>query len=312
MKGKILKILRTEKGFVSGETLSSTLGVSRVSIWKHIQKLRDVGYDIETTSKGYQLNHSPDVPFSWELPGRESRVHYFDEVASTMEIAKELARKGCPDFSVVVAGRQKKGRGRLNRVWVSDPGGLYFTIVLRPQIPIMLSSRVSFLASMTLARLLREFYDIDAMVKWPNDILVNERKICGMLTELEAEAESVHFINIGIGINVNNDPSQLEPRASSLNLILGKPVSKKKLLARFLDEFETQMKTADFKHVVSEWKNYTITLNRHVRIVTHQETSEGTAVDVDENGALILKMADGSLKEILYGDCFHWDSTEQE
>jgi BirA family biotin operon repressor/biotin-[acetyl-CoA-carboxylase] ligase len=307
MKGKILKILRTEKGLVSGETLSSALGVSRVSIWKHIQKLRDVGYDIETTSKGYQLIHAPDVPFSWELPGRESSVHYFDEVESTMEIAKELAHKGCPDFTIVVAGRQKKGRGRLNRVWISDPGGLYFTIVLRPQIPIMLSPRVSFLASMTLARILRESYDIDAMVKWPNDILVNERKICGMLTELEAEAESVHFINIGIGINVNNDPSQLEPRASSLNLILGRQVSKKEFLARFLDEFETQMKTADFKHVVSEWKNYTVTLNRHVRIVTNLETSEGTAVDVDDNGALILKMADGSLKEILYGDCFHRD-----
>jgi BirA family biotin operon repressor/biotin-[acetyl-CoA-carboxylase] ligase len=307
MKGKILKILRTEKGLVSGETLSAALGVSRVSIWKHIQKLRDVGYEIEATAKGYQLIYSPDVPFSWELTGRESGVHYFDEVASTMETAKELAHKGCPDFTVVVAGRQTKGRGRLDRVWISDPGGLYFTIVLRPQIPIMLSSRVSFLASMTLARMLRESYDIDAMVKWPNDILVNERKICGMLTELEAEAESVHFINIGIGINVNNDPSQLEPRASSLNLILGRQVSKKEFLARFLDEFETQMTTADFKRVVSEWKNYTITLNRHVRIVTNQETSEGTAVDVDENGALILKMADGSLKEILYGDCFHRD-----
>jgi BirA family biotin operon repressor/biotin-[acetyl-CoA-carboxylase] ligase len=146
-------------------------------------------------------------------------------------------------------------------------------MVLRPQIPIMLSSRVSFLASMTLARVLRERYDIDAMVKWPNDILVNERKICGMLSEVETEAESVHFINIGIGINVNNDPTQLEPRASSLNLILGRPVSKKEILARFLDEFETRMTTADFKHVVSEWKNYTITLNRHVRIVTNQETT---------------------------------------
>ena len=104
----------------------------------------------------------------------------------------------------------------------------------------------------------------------------------------------------------------MEPRASSFRLILGRPVSKKEFLARFLDEFETKMATADFKHVVSEWKNYTITLNRHVRVVTNQETWEGTAVDVDENGALILKMADGSLKKILYGDCFHWDSAELE
>jgi BirA family biotin operon repressor/biotin-[acetyl-CoA-carboxylase] ligase len=307
MKAEILKILRAEKENVSGEMFSLALGVSRVSIWKHIQKLREAGYDIETSRKGYRLIHSPDVPFSWELAERASRVHYFEEASSTMEIAKEMAHKGCPDFTVVIAGRQTKGRGRLDRVWISDPGGLYFTIVLRPQIPIMLSSRVSFLASMTMARLLRQRFDIDAMVKWPNDILVNERKLCGMLTELEAEADAVHFINIGIGINVNNDPSQLEPRATTLNVILGKPVSKKEFLAGFLDEFEAQMKTADLKHVVSEWKNYTVTLNRHVRIVTNQETSEGTAVDVNENGALILKLADGSLKEILYGDCFHRD-----
>ena len=165
---------------------------------------------------------------------------------------------------------------------------------------------------MTLARIIRESYHIDAMVKWPNDILVDERKVCGMLTEMEAEADSVHFINIGIGINVNNDPSHLEPRASSLNLILGRQVSKKEFLARFLDEFETQMATADFKQVVAEWKTYTITLNRHVRIVTNQETSEGTALDVDQNGALILKMPDGSLKNILYGDCFHRDETKLE
>ncbi len=305
MKGKILNILRAEKGIVSGEILSASLGISRVSIWKHIQKLRQLGYQIQTTPKGYQLVNSPDIPFSWELPAREANVHYFDEVASTMEIAKDLAHKGCPDFTVVIADRQIKGRGRLDRAWVSDPGGLYFTVVLRPQIPIMLSSRVSFLASMTLAHILREGYDVDARVKWPNDILVNERKLSGMLTEMEAEAERVNFINIGIGINVNNDPSRSELQASSLKKLLGRQISRKELLSRFLDEFESRMQQVDFDRIVSEWKKYTITLNRHVRIVTNQETSEGIAVDVDDNGALILKLADGSLEKILYGDCFH-------
>jgi BirA family biotin operon repressor/biotin-[acetyl-CoA-carboxylase] ligase len=284
MKGKILNILRIEKGIVSGETLSASLGISRVSIWKHIQKLSRLGYQIQTTPKGYRLMKSPDIPFSWELPGREANVHYFDELTSTMEMAKDLAHKGCPNFTVVIAGRQKKGRGRLDRAWMSDPGGLYFTVVLRPQIPIMFITRVSFLASITLARILRETYEADARVKWPNDILVDDHKISGMLTEMEAEADRVNFINIGIGINVNNDPS----------LLLG-----------FLDEFESGMQHVDFDDIVSEWKKLTITLNRRVRIVTNQETSEGIAVDVDDDGALILKMADGSLKKILYGDCFH-------
>ncbi len=305
MKGKILSILRTEKGIVSGEILSASLGVSRVSIWKHIRKLSQLGYQIQASPKGYQLMSSPDIPFAWELPGRETNVHYFDKVASTMEIAKDLAHKGCSNFTVVIAGRQEKGRGRLDRAWMSDPGGLYFTIVLRPQIPIVLSSRVSFLASLTLARTLREGYEVDARLKWPNDILVNERKISGMLTEMEAEADRVSFINIGIGINVNNDPSGSVAQASSLIKILGKPISRKALLSRFLDEFESRMQQADFDGIVSEWKKNTVTLNRNVRIVTNRETTEGIAVDVDDNGALILKLADGSQKKILYGDCFH-------
>ena len=305
MKGRILNILRLEKGIVSGQTLSASVGISRVSIWKHIQKLGQLGYQIQTTPKGYQLIKSPDIPFAWELPGRGANVHYFDEATSTMEIAKDLAHKGCPNFTVVIAGRQKKGRGRLHRDWISDPGGLYFTVVLRPRIPMVLSSRLNFLASTTLARILREAYGVEAKVKWPNDILVNDRKISGMLTEVEAEADRVTFMNIGIGINVNNDPSRLLAQASSLKKILGKQIARKELLSRFLDEFESGMQQVDFDGIVSEWKKFTVTLNRHVRIVTHQETSEGLAVDVDDNGALILKMDDGSLKKILYGDCFH-------
>jgi BirA family biotin operon repressor/biotin-[acetyl-CoA-carboxylase] ligase len=169
----------------------------------------------------------------------------------------------------------------------------------------MLITRVSFLASITLARILREAYEVDARVKWPNDILVDERKISGMLTEMEAEADRVNFINIGIGINVNNDPSRSVAQASSLRIILGRQISRRELLSRFLDEFESGMQHVDFDGIVSEWKKHTITLNRRVRIVTNQETSEGIAVDVDDNGALILKLADGSLKKILYGDCFH-------
>jgi BirA family biotin operon repressor/biotin-[acetyl-CoA-carboxylase] ligase len=307
MKAEILKLLRAQTGVVSGETLSSALEISRVSIWKHIQKLNQVGYRIQSGPKGYRLEHSPDTPFPWEFPARETQIHYFDETSSTMEIAKELAQKGCPDFTVVIAGRQKKGRGRLKRVWISDAGGLYFTLVLRPRLPIILSARVSFLASLTLARVLREWCEIDAKVKWPNDILVQERKISGMLTEMEAEADQVNFINIGIGINVNNDPSRSEPQASSIKKLLGKSISRKELLARFLDDLESRMQQLDMDGVVSEWKKYTLTLNRRVQIVTNRETSEGLAVDVDENGALVLELDDGTHKKILYGDCFHAD-----
>lgn len=305
MKAKILKELRSRKDIVSGEYLSSALGISRVSVWKHIHKLQEFGYNILSASNGYQLIGSPDILFPWEFAGRESSIHYFSELSSTMDMAKDLARKNCPDFTVVIAGRQTKGRGRLNRQWLSDDGGLYFTLVLRPNIPLPMSSRVNFLASLTLARVLRDMYQIEAAVKWPNDILVDDRKLSGMLSELEAEADRVFFINIGMGININNDPTGVEPGAISLKNMLGREISRVRLLSRFLDEFEDRLKNAEFENIISEWKQYTVTLQRQVRIVTQREVTEGLAVDVDENGALIVRLADGSIKKIIYGDCFH-------
>jgi len=305
MKGRILNILRAEKEVVSGEVLSSKLGVSRVAIWKHIQKLKELGYGLDSTPKGYRLISDPDALFPWEFPHRESKIHYFDQVSSTMDIARNLARKGCSDFTVVIGGQQIKGRGRLKRTWLSAPGGLYFTIVLRPPIPPFLSTRVNFAAAMILARTLRRLFAIEAMVKWPNDILVADKKIAGLLSEMEAEADMVAFINIGLGINVNNDPTSSEPLASSLKLILGKEVSRRQLLSEFLDEFENYMSQETLDDVVSMWKQYTITLNRHVKIATTQEVFEGLAVDVDENGALLLELANGSIQKIIYGDCFH-------
>jgi BirA family biotin operon repressor/biotin-[acetyl-CoA-carboxylase] ligase len=304
MKDQILKELRSQNAVVSGEHLSAVLGISRVSIWKHIHKLQELGYEILSTSNGYRLVSSPDVLFPWEFSGRGYNIQYFPEVSSTMDTARELARKKCPDFTVVIAARQTRGRGRLNRRWLSDDGGIYFTMVLRPQVPVQLSFRVNFLASLTLARVIREMLQIDARVKWPNDILVDERKISGMLSELEAEADRIFFINIGMGINVNNDPSAAEPGASSLKKIAGREISRKDLLARFLETFSDCMKKADFENVISEWKKHTVTLGRQVRIVTQREESKGLAVDVDENGALILELADGTQKKVVYGDCF--------
>lgn len=305
MKGQILNILKAETGVVSGEMLSARLGISRVSVWKHIKKLQEVGYNIEATPKGYLFINAPDALYPWEFGEKEHNIHYFDEVDSTMDIARELARKQCPHFTVVIAGRQKKGRGRLKRYWLSSEGGLYFTIVVRPKIPPILGSRVNFAASMILAKTLRNMFDIKAMVKWPNDVLVDGKKISGILSEMEAEMDRVSFINIGLGINVNNDPTPYEPMATSLKKILGKEVPRIEVLKTFLDHFEDAVKNTDFDNVVSEWKRYTETLNRHVRIVTAHEVSEGLAVDVDDNGALILKLPDGSLKRIIYGDCFH-------
>ncbi len=305
MKSRILHILKAENTAVSGEDLSSRLHISRVSIWKHIQKLKECGYDIQSTRKGYQLKGSPDTLFPWEFPGRESKVHYFSSISSTMDQAKQMAQKGCPHLTIVIADEQTKGRGRLKRSWESDAGGLYFTMVLKPQIPLALCPKLNFLSSLVLAQTLDQLYGIQARVKWPNDILVENKKIAGMLSEMEAEADMVHYVNIGLGINVNNNPMPESGTAVSIKQILGKPVLKKLLLTTFLDTFESRLSAQTLDDVLSEWKKWSVTLHRTVRIETLHDVIHGVAEDVDENGGLIVRQADGSPKTIYYGDCFH-------
>ncbi|MBW2568374.1 MAG: biotin--[acetyl-CoA-carboxylase] ligase [Deltaproteobacteria bacterium] len=305
MKGKILKILKAEQGVISGEAISAELGISRVSVWKHLQKLQEFGYNIDASPMGYRLISSPDALFPWEFPDREKKIHFFPEITSTMDIARDFARKGYPHFTVVIAGCQNRGRGRLKRTWLSSQGGLYFTTILRPQISPVLSLRVNFAASLILAQTLNNMFDINARVKWPNDILIDGMKISGILSEIEAEADIVSFINVGIGINVNNDPTDSEPKAVSLKQLSGSGVSRKRLLSDFLNNFENCINSKALDNIIQEWKKYTVTLNRYVKIVTHHEVLEGIAVDLDENGALILELSNGSMKKVLYGDCFH-------
>lgn len=301
----ILTRLRASSHVVSGSELSRVLDISRVSVWKHIQRLRQCGYKIEATPNGYRLTADVDTAYPWEFPGREGRIHHFQQLASTMDPAREMARGGCPHFTVVVAERQNAGRGRLDRSWHSASGGLYFTVILRPQLPPALTPRLNLCASLVLAETLRDDYDVPAMLKWPNDVLVDGKKIAGILAEMEAEADRVSYVNIGIGVNVNNDPTVDEPAAVAMQQLIGRPVARKKILAAFLDRFETRIAAGNLQSLIDAWKMLAITIGRQVKIVTLQGETEGTAVDIDSNGSLILRLTDGSLQTILYGDCFH-------
>ena len=304
MKSQILKLLRESGDVISGNALCARLGTSRVAVWKHIQKLQEVGYDIESGARGYRLRSSPDSLHPWEFEDREERVVYVPETPSTMDLAKELARKGCPAFTTVVAGLQTQGRGRLRRAWSSEEGGLYFTVVLRPRIPVLWSSRVNFLASLTLAGILKEVYGVDAGLKWPNDILVQGCKLCGLLAEMESEGDQVNFINIGVGLNVNNDPPSVVPPAVSLKALMGRAIPRREILSMFLDKLERSIAAEPWETVIFDWKARSVTLNRLVRIVTAKDDVSGFAVDVDENGALLLRQPDGAIRTVFHGDCF--------
>lgn len=304
-KQKIFNRLKKTSRVVSGETLSSELGISRVSVWKHVKGLVQSGIPIVSSPKGYRMTVDPDSLLPLYFDARQERIHFFPETASTMDEAMLLARNGCPDFTVTVAQRQTCGRGRMQRSWMSTDGGLYFTVVVRPDLPLMMSGLVNLAAAIDMADLLRSMFRVKACLKWPNDILVNEQKLCGVLSQMEAEGDQVAQMNIGLGLNVNNDPQIGDFAATSLQLLLGRPVPRREILVAFLDAFEKRISAFDAHTVIDAWKACNVTLGRLVRVVTVKETLEGTAVDVDAFGGLILRMADGSRQTVVHGDCFH-------
>jgi len=304
-KQKIIQILNHDGGVVSGETLSAELGVSRVSIWKHIKGLVQQGVPIQSSAKGYCLSNEPDSLHPYTFDSRQDRIHFFQETGSTMDEAMRLARDGCPDFTVAVALRQTRGRGRMQRVWSSDTGGLYFTVVVRADIPLMFSGLVNLAAAVDMAEVLRSGYALVPGLKWPNDILVNEKKICGVLSQMEAEGDQIGYLNIGMGLNVNNNPESAESGAVSLRTLLGRSVPRREILVAFLDAFEKRMKNFDPADVIQQWKLLNLTLGKRVRVASVKETVEGVAVDLDEHGGLVLRLADGTRQTVVHGDCFH-------
>ena len=223
-----------------------------------------------------------------------------------MDTAGKLARDNCSSGTVVVAGRQSNGRGRLNRKWHSEEGGLYFTIILRPEISLAHSGKICFAASFCLAQTLRTDVGVDARVKWPNDIPVNERKIAGMLSQIHTQGDRIGYLNIGIGLNIDHHPSDVASQATSLSILLNRRISSKWALTRFLNRFDACLnEPTALENIIANWKSLTVTLGRKVKIITNKQMYQGIARDVSDTGALIIQGEDGKSQTILYGDCFH-------
>ena len=239
------------------------------------------------------------------------KFHYFEEVGSTNRIARELADDGAKEGTVVICETQSDGRGRLSRTWISPRGGLWFSFILRPQIPPKKAPIVTLLTGVAVAKAIRGF-GLDAKIKWPNDVLINERKVSGILTEMDTDSDVVNYIVVGVGINANVDRTvfleEFKDRTTSLKEELKTDISRVDLMQSFLQEMEhyyTSFKNKDFECVISEWKRLSGTLGSHVRIETPAEEIEGKAIDINPDGALILELSDGSKKTIFAGDCTH-------
>ncbi|MFZ5565147.1 MAG: biotin--[acetyl-CoA-carboxylase] ligase [Thermodesulfobacteriota bacterium] len=305
MKTRLLQILRSSTGPVTFGDLVAALSGAPGPLEKAITDLKAAGYGISVENNAVLLSSAPDIPFPWEFPKRETAIHHLAETGSTMDAARDLARQGCPHLTVVVADTQTGGRGRMDRTWRSDPGGLYMTLVLKPDIPATDGLKLTFLASLTLAGVLRRLCRVEAAVKWPNDILAGGKKLAGLLSEMQAIGNRIEFVNIGIGINVNNTPERYEPNATSIKTLTGAPFSRVTLMREFLDALEAGLQHIDLPSVIQQWKSHAASLGRPVTVVTPGETVTGVAEDVNESGALMVRLADGALKEVCYGDCFH-------
>ncbi len=305
MKGQILKALRECSDYLSGEILSEQLGISRVSIWKHIRSLKKDGYVIGASPRGYRLVSSPDLLLPYEFPDLEQRIHYFPEIGSTMDAARELARKGAGEGTIVIAEAQAHGRGRLSREWLSPKGGIYFTLILRPSINPAYAPRINLMASVAVAATIRKLFGLKAELKWPNDVLIEGRKVCGILAEMDAEMDVVNFVNVGIGINANTSVPQFEKTATSLKDTLGREISRKEFLSVLLGEIERRQALLMEADLLEEWEKLSGTLNKYVRILSPGEVIVGRAIDIDTTGALIIRKRNGSLKKALAGDCIH-------
>ncbi len=303
MKGKILEALRGSKDYISGEKLSKELGVSRVSIWKHINSLKRDGYIIESSPRGYCLISTPDLLLPYEFPAVEGKIHHFQEIGSTMDVARDLAKKMAEEGTIVAAEVQTQGRGRLERRWISPKGGIYFTAILRPKISPAYAPRINLMASIAVAKAIRNLFGLKAELKWPNDVLIEGKKVCGILAEMEAETDIIKFVNVGIGINANTAITQ--EGATSIKEQLGREISRKELLSFVLKEMKEQQTSLTKEDLLQEWRRLSATLNREVRVIAPGEEIIGKALDIDVKGELVIKKRDGSVKVAVAGDCFY-------
>ena len=305
-KTDILQYLRKSGGFVSGEEISRHFGVSRAAVWKVITALREDGYVIDSvTKKGYHLAEAPDLLSEAEI--REglhtarigTHIFSFDTVDSTNEEAKRQGQAGAPDGSVFVAEQQTGGKGRLGRVWSSPRGkGIWFTILLRPGGSPLQVSNITLLAGLAVCSAIRKTTGCPAMIKWPNDVIIGSKKVCGILTEISAEMDCIHYLVIGIGINANNEsfPEELSVKATSLQIETGTSISRVKLLQAVLEEFEAlyrRFPTAKEPEFLDLYRAVCASLNRRVSTVRQGKTITGKAINITPDGELLIELDTG-------------------
>lgn len=316
---QLIQIFEEKPGqFLSGEEISTKLHCSRTAIWKHIERLRQEGYEFEAVSrKGYRLTAKPEkldvkeIAIRLQTLSLGRSIHYYDEVDSTQIVARNLTARGAEEGTLVIAEQQTAGRGRLGRKWHSPKGkGLWMSLVLKPRIPLHFTPQLTLLIAVALCRALRVVTALPIGIKWPNDLLIEGKKISGILLESSAEDENVQYVVAGVGISVNLTPEdypddELRAKATSLAIETGSKLNRTEVLCQFLKELETLYALyheQGFGPIKLLWEALSVSLNRPVTCQTPKGLQEGYAIGIDDSGALTVRLPDGSIAKWYSGD----------
>lgn len=315
MNYKVLELLKQQDGYLSGEELGRKLSISRSAIWKLIGKLKDEGYEIEAvTNKGYRLLNENDIINESEIQQNLNtkylgkKICCYDEVDSTNNKARKLGLEGYPQGTVVFAKRQNAGKGRMGKNWNSpEEGGIWMSMLLTPQIQPKEAPLLTLTAGLCVCKAIRKITDLDAKIKWPNDILINGKKVCGILTEMNAEMEKINFIIVGIGINVNisSFPQEISNVATSLEIESNKKWKRKDIIKELLTEFETyydlyQIEN-NFSVFLNDYRKFCITIGKNVHVFS-KEPFDAQAIDVTNEGELLVKKENGEIVIVFSGE----------
>lgn len=316
MKTKILELMRDSQDYISGQELCERFGVSRTAVWKAVNQLKEEGYDIEAVrNKGYRLKSAPEVLSESEIGSRlQTRwagrnLQYLKETDSTNNDAKRCMEEGGVHGTLIVAERQTAGRGRRGRLWESPEGtAIYMTIGMKPEFAPDKVSMLTLVMALSVAEAIEEQSGLEAGIKWPNDVVVNKRKVCGILTEMILEAEYIRCVVTGVGINVNQTamPEEIAQTATSLFIEKGEKLSRAALIESVMRHFENNydrfIDSLDLSELKEAYEARLANKDQLVRVLDPKGEYEGIARGIRCTGELIVELPDGIVREVYAGE----------
>ena len=317
---KIVTLLKSHKSeYLSGQDISEPLMLSRAAVWKHIKKLQSLGYKIESRPKlGYRLTKTTELLLPWEISdGLETklfgkRIYYFDTINSTQNFAIELASRPQENGTIVIAEKQTQGRGRLSRKWTSPSGGIWMSVILRPEFEVSTSTLFPIISSLALSLAIEKVLKIKPQIKWPNDLTINDKKVAGILVDASVESGKINYLILGVGINFKIDVKKVEKTIKNTGNYYGvatlvnknnktNPVKLVQALLLELERLYNLFLYGNSEYIIKQWTKRSSTIGKTVSVVSSAGPIHGRAVKIDKDGALVIS-SKAKNQRVLVGD----------